>query len=355
MVARMQSEVLVISLGGTISMDSSSGTLRPAPGARELKVAWGTEGDLAPRFETIAMLPSASLTDEILVRCLERARKAVADGMAGVVVTTGTDTLEQCAYLFDLVWDLSAPLVVTGAMRGSDARGADGPANLRDATLVARSPDSVGRGVLVVMNDEIHAAAEVSKTHTLATDAFRSRNCGPVGRLVESRPVFFCDYRRIPPGEGFAGSFTGRVNRPAVGIVDCAMGTDGAWIEALSGSGIHGLVFCAFGAGHVPGAWMPHLRVLCGKMPVVYASSVASGPVITSTYGFEGSERSLLELGAIPAGFLSPQKAQVLLSLLLAIGLDVPGIRREFGVRGRLVPSDALVSGGRHSGSVDDV
>jgi L-asparaginase len=340
----MHNEVLVISLGGTISMRQSSGALQPALGAHEIVDGWGHEGhDAALRFETVATIPGASLTDRTLVQCMQHARQAVGEGAAGVVVATGTDTLEQCAYLFDLFWDLQAPLVVTGAMRGSDDPGADGPGNLRDAVLVARAAESRERGVLVVMNDEIHAAAEVSKTHTLATDAFRSVNCGPIGRLVESRPVFFCDYRRVPPSQGFTAGLAS-LERPAVALVECVMGTDGAWIERLAG-GVDGMVLCGFGVGHVPAAWIPHLRALCGKMPVVYASGVAAGPVVTSMYGFEGSERSLVGLGAIPAGFLSPRKAQVLLSLLLALGLDESGVRREFGLRGRLASP-----GGIHAG-----
>jgi L-asparaginase len=336
-----QDKVLVISLGGTISMRVADGALHPALGASELVDGRDSAGaDATVSFETLATLPGASLTDDIVVSCAQRARAAVADGFAGVVVATGTDTLEQVAYFFDLVWDLSAPLVVTGAMRGSDARGAEGPANLHDAILVAKAHDAMARGVLVVLNEEIHAAAEVSKGHTLATHAFGSRNFGPIGRMVESRPVFFCDYRRIPPGEAFAGCLDALAARPSVAIVACSPGANGAWIEGLSASGIDGLVVCAFGVGHVPETWVPALRTLSLRMPIVYASSVASGPVVTSTYGFTGSERSLIELGAIPSGFLSPQKAQVLLSCLLALGLDALAMKREFGMRGRWIPSD---------------
>lgn len=351
----MQSKVLVISLGGTISMRSSSGALHPALGASELVAAQdGAMADPALQFETIATLPSASLTDEVLARCMQRARAAVAAGVAGVVVAMGTDTLEQGAFLFDLVWDLQAPLVVTGAMRGSDARGADGPANLHDSIQVAGSPEATGRGVLVVMNEEIHAAAEVSKGHTLAIGAFRSANGGPVGRMMEARPVFSSDYRRVPPSDGFA-EHPGLPQRPEVGVVACSMGTAGAWIRTLPDSGMQGLVLCAFGVGHVPETWLPHLRELCGRMPVVYATSVASGPVLTSTYGFAGSERSLVEMGAIPSGFLSAQKAQVLLSFLLALGLDETAMRQEFSVRGRYASPDVFRSDGRYSGRVNDV
>jgi len=141
--------------------------------------------------ESLLQLPSASLSFDHLLECLRWAEAKVDAGAVGVVLTQGTDTLEETAFFLDLYWDRPQPLILTGAMRTPAAVSADGPGNLLAAVQTAIAPGSRGRGVLVVMNDTIHAARWVSKADALSLHAFVSPDGGAAGRLVEGRPGVF--------------------------------------------------------------------------------------------------------------------------------------------------------------------
>jgi L-asparaginase len=298
------------------------------------------------RIEDVGRVPSADLTFAQIAQLVRRAGAAVDAGAAGAVVTQGTDTLEETAFLADLLWPHEAPLVFTGAMRNPTLAGADGPANLLAAVRAAAAPQARGLGVLVAFDDELHAARWVRKTHATATGTFRSPNAGPVGRFEEDRVRVLALPPRRPAlplpgawheGAGFSdgGPDPFAVARVALHtvVLDEADDTLTAALEALAASA-QGLVVAGFGVGHVPGRIVPALEGLAARMPVVLASRTGAGPVLRHTYGAPGSETDLQRRGLINAGQLDPYKARVLLRVLLAGGAERARIEAAFAEHG---------------------
>lgn len=320
--------VAVFGLGGTIAMTQApDGGVSPALTASDLVAAVPGLSDLQAelRVRDFRNKPGASLDFADLYELAAAIDEALNDGCAGAVVTQGTDTIEEVAYVLDLLLATDAPVVVTGAMRNPTMAGADGPANILAAIRVAASPCARGLGCLVVLNDQVHAARWVQKAHTGSPAAFVSPDHGPLGHVVEGRVRIPVRIRRSP-----ALGFVPR-RSAQVGLVTIALGDDGTLIEALA-EHVDGLVVAAFGAGHVPAAVAPVLGKLAGHMPVVLASRTGAGPVHRVTYGFPGSERDLLGRGLISAGCLDPLKARIMLHLLIASGIDDAGIRKAFAV-----------------------
>jgi L-asparaginase len=322
-------QVTVFSLGGTIAATHTAGDgsgVAPRLGARELV-------DAVPQLHEVAALEavpfrqtaSGDLTFGDLVALAEEIDKRVETGATGVVVTQGTDTIEETSFALDLLVRGPRPVVVTGAMRNPTLAGPDGPANLLAAVQVAAAPEAAGLGTLVVLNDEIHAARFVRKTHASSPATFRSLTVGPLGWVVEGRPRIAL---RAPVLEGVPTGVSEDV--PAVALLTCALGDDSRLIGHLEELGYAGLVLDAFGGGHVPGHVVPALEDLATRIPVVLGSRTGAGEMLQATYGFPGSERDLLSRGLIPAGFLDGRKARVLLSLLLAAGHDREGVRSAF-------------------------
>ena len=260
---------------------------------------------------SLLALPSASLDVASLLQVLTDLDAACSAGADGVVVTTGTDALEEVAYLFHLLWRRPEPLVLTGAMRTADAPSADGPANLLGAVTVAASAEARGRGCLVVMNDEVHAADVVQKRHTTSVAAFASPGRGPVGRLHEGEALLA---PRVPRGRILELPENSRV--PAVGLVRVALGHDTALLERAA-EVYDGLVIEGAGGGHVPSWWVEPLLGAAERIPVVLASRTGAGALLTRTYGYVGAERLLLDGGLLPAGDLDGLKARVLLMVAL--------------------------------------
>ena len=188
----------------------------------------------------------------------------------------GTDTIEESAFILDLLVGGDRPVVMTGAMRGADAPGADGPANLLAAARVAASPEARGLGTLVVLNYDIHAARFVQKAHTALPSAFASPLVGPLGLVAEGRPRFFARSPRNPVLAAADGP-------PApVALVKVAMGDDGRMLAGLPGLGSPGVVVEGMGAGHVHADMAPLLGDLAARIPVVLASRPTTGPVFTA-------------------------------------------------------------------------
>lgn len=339
--------VLMVSLGGTITM---------TPGAGAGLVSTLNAADLVrsvPGIERVAELEtlspmgvaSASLAVDDLIGVARLLDERLAADIDGVVVIQGTDSIEETAFLFDLLVRSDKPVVVTGAMRGPTSPGADGPANLMAATIVAASPEAVGLGTLVVLNDQVHAARFVHKMHTALPSAFASPLAGPIGLVAEGRASFHLRLSRtasivLPkeaasPGQA-AGSRQDAEPRQAadpkqpanapVALLRIALGDDGRLLKALPGLGYRGLVIEGMGAGHVPAALAPMVGDLVPAMAVLLSSRVAAGPSFTRTYGYPGSEIDLLGRGALSAGALGGLKARILLMLLLRCGLDRPAL-----------------------------
>ena len=328
--------VVVLGLGGTIAMaDTGSGGAVPDRSPAQLLAAVpglaGAGIETVP--EEVRRVPGASIRIPDLYALAELIGQRLAGGAAGVVVTQGTDTIEESAYLLDLLHPHHGPVVVTGAMRNPSLAGADGPANLLAAVRVAADPRARGQGVLVVFQDEIHAARRVRKSHATSPATFVSADGGPLGYVVEERAWFV---NRLPGRTVMpAPPVTGR--SPRVGLFTATLGDDGELLAALADR-VDGLVVAAFGAGHVPEWLVEPLHRLAGRVPVVLASRTGAGPVLAGTYGFAGSERDLLDRGLIPAGLLGAPKARVLLHTLLAAGADRATIAAAFAVAGGSAP-----------------
>jgi L-asparaginase len=319
--------VLLVSLGGTITMTrDASGGIVPTLDADDLVCA--VPGlDAVARIETLSPFrkPGASLTVNDLMAVAATLNERLTGDIGGAVVIQGTDTIEETAFVLDRLVTGDRPVVVTGAMRGPEAAGADGPANLLASTIVAASPAAQGRGVLVVLNDEIHAARFVQKSHTALPSAFRSPLCGPVGLVIEGRALLQLDLRRTRP----IAAALSDVDRP-VALLKMSLGDDGRMASALPSLGFAGAVIEGMGAGHVAADVASLLATLADQMPVVLTSRVDTGPSFTRTYAFPGSETDLLKRGLISGGALSGLKARLLLALLLRAGHNHAQIRAAF-------------------------
>jgi L-asparaginase len=316
--------VVVITMGGTIAMTSQSGSeVTPTLTASDLIAAVPGLADtgVAVEVQDFRQLPGASLGFADL---LDLARTISKLDASGVVVTQGTDTIEETSYLLDLLHSGDMPVVVTGAMRNASMAGADGPANVLAAVRVAASPNARGLGCVVVFGEEIHAARWVRKTHATSPTAFTSYP-GPIGYVAEDRVALWNRPARHP--EISPDSAVHIDARTAVASL--GLGDDGTVLTAIGGK-VDGLVVAAFGAGHAPMACVATLANLAERMPVVLASRTGSGPVLSRTYGFPGSESDLLARGLISAGTLDPAKARILLQLLLMTGASHTDVARRF-------------------------
>jgi L-asparaginase len=269
--------------------------------------------------------PSGDLTMTDLVELAAEVSARLAAGAHGLVITQGTDTIEETAFALDLLLPPTAPVVVTGAMRNPTLAGADGPANLLAAVQVAACPHATGLGCLVVFDDEIHASRFVRKTHTSSTGAFHSNPTGPLGWLTEGQPRI-----AVRPGPLARIALASGAAVPPVALLTMSLGDDGRLVEQVLALGYAGLVVEALGGGHVPRGTVPALERVAQRIPVALASRTGGGEVLTATYGFPGSERDLIGRGLFPAGILDGPKARVLLSLALAAGLGAQEVRARF-------------------------
>ncbi len=309
--------VALFALGGTIaSAVAGPRGVAPSLTAADLVAAAPGMAEIADvTARSFLQVPGAHLLLDDVISLADVVVGAVAAGAAGVVVTQGTDTLEETAFVLDLLVHASEPVVVTGALRDPTVAGADGPANVLAAVAVAASPAARGLGTLVVMNDEVHAARFVRKSHTSSTGAFTSYP-GPVGWVSERRPRIVSrpvGRLLLPRPDGPS---------PCVGLVSSSMGDDGRLLACAARAGLDGLVLEALGGGHVPPRVLEPLTELAGRIPVVLTSSTRRGELLRATYGFAGSETDLSARGVIHGGWLDARKARLLLALLLGAGAD---------------------------------
>lgn len=316
--------ISLIVTGGTITMTRGAGPgITPTLTGDDLVAAVPQVSQHASLdVHSYAQKPGASLTLEDLVAIARLVDQKIAEGSAGVVVVQGTDTIEETAFVLDLLVRSGRPVVVTGAMRGPQAPGADGPANVLASVIAAGSDVLAGQGTFVVLNDEVHAARHVRKGHTVSPAAFGSPGFAPIAALVEGRVHLHARLARrasLP--------LPGPVADAPVALVATVLGDDGRLLPSLPQLGFRGAVIEAMGAGHLPASWAPRVQALAAAMPVMLATRVQAGPVLERTYGFAGSEMDLIAKGLIPCGYLSASKACLLLRLLLAAGLDGPALR----------------------------
>jgi L-asparaginase len=326
--------VVVAPLGGTIAcVPTAGGGVRPSPDPTFMRSVLDLSlrpVDDLPEAELVpsAGVSSAELDIPRLAALLEQLGGHIDADASGVVVTTGTDTLEEVAFVLDLLWDRDEPLIVVGAMRHGALPGSDGPANLRDGLRVAAHPHARGQGVLVAMGGEIHYAWQVRKSHSGALAAFNSAVSGPAGSVQEDtvrmtsmsvidRPLF-----KLSPPTATA----------PVALVQSALGDDGRILSLTTAAGYRGLVIEALGGGSVPSAWVAGLKQLVRAIPVVYSPRTFAGPTLRSTYGSTGGELDLRRMGIIPSGLLDSLKSRLLLQLLLTTEADAGARERAFAM-----------------------
>jgi L-asparaginase len=312
--------------GGTISMRIDPGTGAAVPslsGEEIVSRVQGLRREARLVLEDYARLPGPHVTPHWMWRLKGRVASVLEDtSVDAVVITHGTDTLEETAFLLDLTLDSPKPVVFCGAMRTLSEPGWDGPANLMTAVRTAVHPHSRERGVLVAVGEEVHAAAEAHKWHTQSLASFRS-SWGPLavvdrGQILYQRPPFH------PPRL--------RAKR-LVADVDLhvmAAGVDDALIRASVARGARGLVLEATGCGNVPPSVLPGLRsALAARLPVILSSRCGEGRVAPA-YGYEGGGRMLREIGIILGGDLPGPKARIKLMVALGTTADPAEIRRIF-------------------------
>ena len=323
----MPPKVAIFAMGGTIAMaERGKHGVKPSLGADALVEAVPQLADVASiEAQTFRLLPSPEVTIPDLFALADAIEQAVADGAHGAVVTHGTDTMEESAFVLDRILALDAPVVLTGAMRNPTLAGPDGPANLLNSVSLAVHEPARGLGVMVVMNDEIHAARYVRKAVTSNPAAFRSAPAGPLGWFAEGTVRLS---GRPGPRRTIAVPRDAEV--APVALLTVTLGDDGRLIERALDAGYRGLVMECTGGGHAAHWVADKLAEAAAQVPVVMASRTGAGEMLRQTYDFKGSEIDLLARGLISAGWLDGLKARLLLTLLLMAGVDDAAIRETF-------------------------
>ena len=305
----------LIATGGTISMGSDAaagGVVPQLTGHEILRHVPGWDRVARVEVSEFGRYPGPHMTIDRMWALRSAVLDAVDRGQEGVVITHGTDTIEESAYLLDRSIAAGVPVVLTGAMRNRSELSWDGPANLMSALEVAAAPEAAGRGVMVVLDDRIIQGSEVVKTHTDEFGTFESPNWGPLGIVDKGRVLFYRESRRKP-------ALTPESPEQPVDLVKVVAGADSRLVEASLDSGAKGVVIEALGRGNVPPAVVPGIRrwTAAGK-PVVVTSRSLRGRVL-DTYAYTGGGHELREMGVIFGDHLTGQQARIELMLALAI------------------------------------
>ena len=319
--------VTVLATGGTIASraDNRGGATAQDPGA-DLVARLDLAGDLEVRVRDIVRVGGFRMTlDRVHGVALAVAAELRDEALAGVVVTHGTDTIEETAFFLDLFHDDPRPVVLTGAQRAADAPDSDGPRNLTDAITAAASPAARGLGVLVGFGGQLFPARGTRKTHTLAADTFANPAGGPLG-WVHGGDVGVVNAPRRRAALRLGGFDPSGVR---VDVVPCYPDADATALRACVDAGARGIVLEATGAGNAnPAICTAVEAATAGDVVVVTSTRVAAGPV-TPIYG-DGGGVDLLAAGAVPSGLLRPPQARMLLAALLGIRGDAASVREGF-------------------------
>ncbi len=321
-----RARLIILSTGGTIAMptENAQGGESKTLCAADLISSVPALADLADvEGRDVLAKPSADITLADIATIAAAAAAAAKTG-AGVVITHGTDTLEESAFALSMLVQIEMPIVFTAAMRRPGQPSADGPANLLAAAQVAISPASRGKGILVVAGDEIHTGPLIRKVHSFRPHAFSSFPFGPIGYVAEERVRFALAPASRPPKLTYGGGV------PVVPILEAGPGFETQTVEALAVGAIDGLVVSLAGAGHAAAAAVPALARLAESIPVVFASRTGAGETLRGTYAYPGGEIDLIARGLIPAHTLDARKARIALLLLLSSQADLAKVRTIF-------------------------
>jgi L-asparaginase len=319
--------IVILFTGGTIAMRNepdATGTVPSLNAAEILQATKGIDAVTGVETEEWGTFPGPHMTVERMWALRNRIREHIArPEVTGVVVTHGTDTLEESAYLVARSLSAGKPVVFTGAMRTISDLGWDGPANLLEAVRVAASPEARDFGTTVVISGQIFSAVDATKTNTHMLDAFESPGFGPLGVLDEGELIV---RREMPPMPPVVDASELAV---PVDIIFIAAGSDARLLDA-SRESARGVVIAAMGRGNVPPAIVPAIeRWIADDKPVVLTSRTQGGRV-GHTYGYAGGGRRLEEMGVIFGGSRRPQQARIDLMLGLGAGMSMDAIRELF-------------------------
>ncbi|MCA1058302.1 asparaginase [Rossellomorea aquimaris] len=322
----MKKDILVIHTGGTISMMEDEQTGAVTPGKENpLSVQTSIVSNLANlTVEEAFHLPSPHVTPEHMQKLKEIIEaKYKEKAFHGVVITHGTDTLEETAYFLDLTLSLPISIVVTGAMRSSNEIGADGLYNLISSVRVAADDKSKNKGVLVVLNDEIHSAKNVTKTHTSNVSTFQSPQYGPIG-IVTKRGVLF--HHQPTSNEYYEICDISK----RVTLIKAYAGMDSGLLRAIKDLQYDGVIIEALGQGNLPPETVTGIEELLeANIPVVLVSRCFNG-IVQDIYGYSGGGKQLKEKGVIFSNGLNGQKARIKLMVALSQTSDMKELEMIF-------------------------
>ena len=320
-------KIAIIFNGGTISMkiDEKIKAAVPSLSADEImSMIPGVEDYAEIEAYTFSSMPSPHMTLETMLKLSKFTTELVErDDIDGVVITHGTDTLEETAYLLDLTVKTKKPVVVTGAMRSGSELGYDGPFNLATSICTAISDEAVGRGVLVCFNGELNSASEVTKANSMALNAFRTPNFGPIGIVDNDNVIFYRDANHLEKYD------VSKIEKQ-VALIKCVVDMDSSYIDYLIEKGYGGIVIEALGRGNVPPKMVEGIKKAIElEIPVVVVSRCFEGRVFES-YGYEGGGKQLKNLGAIFGDTLPGQKARIKLILAINSGMNIHEVAKVF-------------------------
>ncbi len=320
-------KIAIIFNGGTISMkiDEKIKAAVPSLSAEEImSMIPGVEEYAEIEAYTFSSMPSPHMTLETMLKLSKFTTELIErEDIDGVVITHGTDTLEETAYLLDLTVKTKKPVVVTGAMRSGSELGYDGPFNLATSICTAISDEAVGRGVLVCFNGELNSASEVTKANSMALNAFRTPNFGPIGIVDNDNVIFYRD-------ANYSEKYDVSEIKKQVALIKCVVDMDSSYIDYLIEKGCGGIVIEALGRGNVPPKMVDGIKKATElNIPVVVVSRCFEGRVFES-YGYEGGGKQLKDLGVIFGDTLPGQKARIKLILAINSGMNIHEIARAF-------------------------
>ena len=325
----------IIATGGTIAAHETSAMQTTGYRGDNLLLAnelirsiEGIEAHAEITAENIFSLPSSAMDEAHLLQLARRVNELLADpAVDGLVITHGTDTLEETAFFLNLVLKTEKSVVLTGAMRPATAISADGPLNLLNAVRVAANPDSCGRGVMIAMNGVIGSARDTSKTNTLAVDTFKGRDFGMLGFVVGDQIEFLTrtDRPHTVSSEFSIEDFGEDERVPRVDLVLAHANDDGVFVDTSVAAGAGGIVYVGTGNGTVSRKAEESLvKAAQQGILVVRASRTGSGPVL------DGQQR-WQDAGFISSRTLNPPKSAILLQLVIAkYGQSLSEARRVF-------------------------
>ncbi|HDF5804146.1 TPA: asparaginase [Staphylococcus aureus] len=317
--------LLVIHTGGTISMSQDQSNkvvtndINPISMHQDVINQYAQIDELNP-FN----VPSPHMTIQHVKQLKDIILEAVSNKYYdGFVITHGTDTLEETAFLLDLILGIEQPVVITGAMRSSNEIGSDGLYNYISAIRIASDEKARHKGVMVVFNDEIHTARNVTKTHTSNTNTFKSPNHGPLGVLTKDRVQF----HHMPYRQQALENVNEKLNVP---LVKAYMGMPGDIFSFYSREGIDGMVIEALGQGNIPPSALEGIQQLVSlNIPIVLVSRSFNG-IVSPTYAYDGGGYQLAQQGFIFSNGLNGPKARLKLLVALSNNLDKAEIKSYF-------------------------